>query len=140
MQTERLVRGLDFYGIEDEWKDLKHCPGCPKGKMHRLHYPQIGTRPTTFKGERIHTDVCGPMSHASIGGARYFVLFKDQFSGWFSVYFTKNKSEVRNHFESFNALVKNQANTAIKTLRPDNAKEYFSERFSARLAEMGIIL
>lgn len=139
MQTQGLVQGLDFNGSEEEWEDLQHCPGCARGKMHRLHYPQISTRPATFKGERIHTDVFGPMTHASIGGARFFVLFKDEFSGWFSVYFMKHKSEVPNHFESFNSLVKNQANTAIKTLRSDNAKEYFSERFSARLAEMGII-
>jgi hypothetical protein len=61
MRTQRLAQGLDFYGTEDEWKDLHHCPGFTKGKMHRLHYPQISTRPATFKGERIHADVCGPL-------------------------------------------------------------------------------
>ena len=91
MQNQELVQGLNFNGTEEDWKELQHCPGCAKGKMHRLQYPQISTRPATFKGERIHTDVCGPMSHASIGGARFFVLFKDEFSGWFSVYFMKNK-------------------------------------------------
>jgi hypothetical protein len=139
MQTQMLVQGLNFSGTEDEWRDLLHCPGCAKGKMHRLQYPQISTRPATFRGERIHTDVRGPMSFASIGGARFFVLFKDEFSGWFSVYFMKNKSEVPNHFETFNAFVKNQVSSNIKTLRSDNAKEYFSERFSTRLAELGII-
>lgn len=56
--TQELVQGLDFNGTEYEWKDLQHCPGCAKGKMNRLQYSQISTRPATFKGELIHTDVC----------------------------------------------------------------------------------
>ncbi|KAK4007821.1 hypothetical protein OUZ56_012973 [Daphnia magna] len=30
MQTERLVRGLDFYGIEDEWNGTKISFFCEK--------------------------------------------------------------------------------------------------------------
>jgi len=42
----------------------------------------------------IHTDVSGPPLVASIGGARYYITFIDDFSRKIWVYFLKQKSEV----------------------------------------------
>lgn len=42
-------------------------------------------------GELFYADLCGPMEVCSIGGSKYFLLFKDDFSGYKFVYFLKNK-------------------------------------------------
>ena len=47
----------------------------------------------------IHTDVCGPLPIASIGGTRYYVIFIDDFSRKVCVYFLKQKSEVFQKFK-----------------------------------------
>ena len=47
----------------------------------------------------IHTDVWGPSPVASIGGARSYVTFIDDFSRKVWVYFLKQKSEVFQKFK-----------------------------------------
>lgn len=55
------------------------CDGCALGKMHRLPFKQRKDR-SRNTGELIHADVNGPMSTVSMGGARYYVCFKDDYS------------------------------------------------------------
>lgn len=78
------------------------------------------------------------MSTSSLGGARFITTFKDEFSGRTGVFFMKNKSEMPAHFESFRSMLENQTGNKIKILRTDNAAEYESGMFTARLAELGI--
>lgn len=52
------------------------CESCVLGKHHRQPFNRTGTSATS-PGSLIHTDTCGPMQERSIGGSRYFVLFKD---------------------------------------------------------------
>ena len=52
-------------------------------------------------GELIHSDVVGPMQTASPKGARYYILFKDDYSRNKVVYFLKNKSEAAETFMLF---------------------------------------
>lgn len=53
------------------------CDAYIKGKMHQ-QTPNRDTK-TTYIGEIILTDLCGPMEEKSLGGSEYFVLFKDDF-------------------------------------------------------------
>jgi hypothetical protein len=65
------------------------------GKAHRLPF---GTRAKTTKaGERVHTDVCGPFQE-SMSGFKYFVLFKDDYTKFRTIYFLKEKSEESKNF------------------------------------------
>jgi len=80
-----------------------------------------------------HSDFCGPMSVGSLGGARYFVTFTDDYSRFSYVYFLKHKSEVFKKFKEFHAEVTNFINKRIKTLRTDNGGEYTSFVFEEYL-------
>ena len=92
--------------------------------MHRLPF-QTSVSPKMDRiGGRIHSDVCGPMSYASLGGARFYVLFKDEFSGWIKIKFMKSKSEVLYYLQSFSAFLKNHTGETIQRLRTDNGTEY----------------
>ena len=58
--------------------------------------------------EIIHSDVCGPFNVPTIGGARYFVTFIDNYSRYCTVYLMKNKSEVYAKLLHFKNMAENQ--------------------------------
>lgn len=89
----------------------------------RLPFPQVGRRSTETL-QIVHADVCGAMENKSIGGARYFLLFVDDFSRMNFIYFLKHKNEVFKIFKEFRAKVENQQNKKIKILRTDNGGEF----------------
>ncbi|GBM48031.1 hypothetical protein AVEN_34361-1 [Araneus ventricosus] len=60
------------------------CEGCLYGKQQRGRFHERPSRPIAT-GALIHADVCGPMQERSIGGSRYFVCFKDDFSRFCSL-------------------------------------------------------
>ena len=64
----------------------------------------------TYAGERIHMDVSGPFP-ATLGGAQYWVMFKDQYSGMVWNVFVPSKDNVygvtKEKFYYFAGLKKN---------------------------------
>ena len=86
----------------------------------------------------VHSDLCGPMQTQSIGGAKYFVTFIDDYSRCCAVYFMKYKSEVPDKFKEFEVTTTNGAGRAIGTLRTDNGGGYLSHAFQNYLKEKGI--
>lgn len=77
----------------------------------------------------MHSDLCGPMQTASLGGSRYFLLFIDDYSRMSWIYFLKNKSETFEHFQKFKAFAENQTGKRLKVLRSDRGREYKSTKF-----------
>ena len=88
--------------------------------------------------ELVHSDVCGPMKTPSIGGARYFLTFIDDFSRKIWVYVLKSKKEVLARFEEWKTLVERQSGHAVKALRSDNGGEYISKAFDDYLSKHGV--
>ena len=78
------------------------------------------------------------MQTQSIGGAKYFVTFIDDYTQCCAVYFMKHKSEVFDKFKEFDAKTTNAAGRAIGTLRTDNGGEYLSSAFQNYLHKKGI--
>lgn len=112
MARDLAVSGLD---ISSSSSQPPLCTGCILGKMHKLPFPS-GRKRGSCIGDLIHSDVCGPMQTESPNKSRYFVLFKDDFSGWVEVYFLQHKSEVPAQFKKFVAVFKNQLNCCVRTL------------------------
>ena len=75
------------------------------------------------------------MKTESLRGAIYFVTFIDDFSRCLTVYPITQKSEVLDKFTEWEAVVTNQADYKIKTLRTDNGREYMSAEFPIFLKE-----
>jgi len=65
----------------------------------------------------IHSDVCGPLSHKTFGGARCFVTFIDDKSRKVWVHTLKRKSDVFTIFKELTAFVETETGNKIKTLR-----------------------
>ena len=129
-----FVRGIDIEKITE----LSFCEGCLAGKMCRKPFPTVGEIRSTHKLQLVHSDVCGPMQTQSIGGAKYFLTFIDDYTRCCAVYFMKHKSEVLDKFKEFEVTTSNDAGRAIGTLRTDNGGEYLSSAFQNYLKEKGI--
>lgn len=105
--------------------------------MPRMPFFTGRTRATEI-GELIHSDVCGLMQEITPGGSRYYIIFRDDFSGWCGINIIKYKSEVPNKFMNFAALLKTERGRNLKKIRSDNGYEYCSKEFQDWLAKSGI--
>lgn len=58
---------------------LKNCADCLAGKQHRVAFKGLPPHKKPELLDLVHSDVC-KMSVRSMGGAKYFVTFIDDFS------------------------------------------------------------
>lgn len=113
------------------------CEACLAGKQHRLVFENSESR-ATAPLELVHADVCGPMENTSLGGSRYFLLFKDDFSSYRYVYFLKQKSEVKTCIEKYINLAERETGHKMKVLRTDNGLEFINKEIKESLEQKGI--
>eukprot|EP00253_Pinus_taeda_P013052 PITA_13052 len=92
------------------------CRGCAMGKFSKSPFPSSDNKATGIL-DLIHSDVSGRMSHVSLSGYEYYVLFIDDHARRTWIYFLKTKSEVFKRFQEFRALVETQTGQKIKSLR-----------------------
>jgi len=109
--------------------DVKNffCDACQLGKSHKLPFKNTSNRTIYRPGEFIHSDVCGPLPEPSIGGARFFLTFVDESSGYRHVFFLRHKSDVYIKFKEFDKMVENKFGRKIQVIHADNGREYCNE-------------
>ncbi len=83
-------------------------------------------------------DVWGPTPVKSLGGARYFVTFVDDYSRMCWVYLMKEKSQVFEIFKEWKAKVELQTGKELKCVRSDNGGEYRSNEFDKFGSDLGL--
>ena len=135
-----LLKGYN-YGIRLKPNDLKcriDCEECAEAKIARKPFPKQATYRAREVLELIHSDICGPMTVPSRGGAYYFITFIDDYSRWTSVSLLKSKDEAYDMFVKYKTNMENLTNKKMKALRTDNGKEYVSTKFNDYLSRHGI--
>ncbi|KAG7582826.1 Integrase catalytic core [Arabidopsis suecica] len=102
------------------------CSDCAINKTHKLPFSQSSihsTRPLEY----VFTDVwSSPVT--SIDNYKYYLVLVDHYSRYTWLYPLKLKSQVRETFVAFKALVENRLNTKIGTLFSDNGGEFIALR------------
>ena len=88
--------------------DFPFCEHCLYAKQTR------GSRNVSFATERqpldlVHSDVCGPISSNSIGGAQYFVTLIDDATHKVWAYAMKSKDETFACFQIFLSSVETKS-------------------------------
>ena len=91
----------------------------------------------TKRLQLVHSDLGGPMSEPSRGGALYFGTFTDDFSRWTDVVFLQKKSDLLSEYKKWLTKAQLHTGTKIKILRSDNGGEYVSNAFKALHDENG---
>ncbi|KAK8931206.1 hypothetical protein KSP39_PZI016897 [Platanthera zijinensis] len=116
---------------------LDFCETCVLGKQCKVKFVTSSKRSKQVL-EYIHSDVWGPAPEPSLGEARYFVTFIDDFSRKVWIYFLKHKSEVFEKFKIWKTKVEKQTGKKVKYLRSDNGGEYTSTEFQNYCNQEGI--
>lgn len=130
------VEGISY--IDKAEIDKSNCITCCEGKQARLPFSHKGKRCENVL-EIVHADLCGPMEQVSLGQARYFLLFVEDYSRMAFVYFLKAKNQALKYFKEFKVLVETQTGKKLKTLRTDNGGEFCSAEFEDYLKKNGIV-
>ena len=110
-----------------------------KGKQSRKPFPKQSLSKSSEKLQLIHVDLCGPMSEPSFGGARYLLMFTDDYSRKTFGYLLKEKSDNFQSFVDFKRMVENQTGLTIKRIRLDNGTEFCNSKFDSFLKAHGIV-
>ena len=99
-------------------KSFDLCSSCQLAKSHRL--PFVLSESKAIKPfDLVYFDLWGPFLVLSVIGARYFLLFIDDYSRFTWFYLLKSKDAVFSYFLKFKNLIENQFNTTIKALQTD---------------------
>ncbi|KAL0116419.1 hypothetical protein PUN28_009806 [Cardiocondyla obscurior] len=75
IKVKDMVLGMNLASKTNEID----CEVCAKCKIHVKPFKPSSSRETSILG-LVHSDICGPISTESIGGAKYFVTFIDDCS------------------------------------------------------------
>ncbi|KAL7288350.1 hypothetical protein TKK_0017683 [Trichogramma kaykai] len=127
------VTGANFTDSKDYF-----CESCPVGKQIRLPFSRTRDHQRALApGETLHTDLCGPMQTTSVGGARFFLLFKDDASNFRKVFFLKHKSDCFDALKFYILSVNTQFGKNVKVLRSDNGTEYLNNNVKEFLKNLG---
>lgn len=110
-----LVRSLDNININD-----MHCS---VSKSTKAPCKKLGSRQTKNVLELIHFDLCGPMPIKSIGGAKYFLTFTNDYSRKVT-YCLHSKDEVTKYVQKYIARIERETDRKVKRFRSDNGLEY----------------
>ncbi|KRY45203.1 Retrovirus-related Pol polyprotein from transposon TNT 1-94, partial [Trichinella britovi] len=105
---------LNNHGINVHAQE-QFCTGCVLGKHHREGFQSRKYRERA-PGKLIHVDLCGPMHVTSLGGSKYFLIFKDDFSRYRRDFFLKRKDDVAQCLETFLDESRTAGNTVVRIL------------------------
>lgn len=115
---------------------LPFCEHCVTSKQHRLKFSSSSAKSKEIL-DLVHSDVWqAPVE--SLGGAKYFVSFIDNYSRRSWVYPIKRKTDVFPVFKEFKARMELESGKKIKCLRTDNGGEYTGDEFDNFCKQEGI--
>lgn len=72
---------------------LEYCSACASGKARKANISKEPMEHATVPMELIHTDLCGPMEVASLGGSYYKATMVDDYSRFGRSTYLKKKSD-----------------------------------------------
>ena len=126
----------------DGYADLAtdhNCTVCIQAK-HKDRPIRIPVKRVTQPFELIHSDVCGPLKHPTIGGHSHYILYIDDYTRWTDVFTLPNtkKETCTSAFQMYQKRVEARG-FRIKRFRCDNGRgEYDNKSFRGILAASGI--
>jgi len=130
--VKRMIKNKDIDGLK--WSSMAVtdvCEPCVHGKAAMTPIPSAGGCRVTKRLQLVHSDVGGPISEPSRGGALYFCAFTDEFSGWTDVDFLQKKSDLFAECKKWLTQAQLQTGRMIKVLRCHNGGEYLSNAFKS---------
>jgi len=126
IKRKAMVSGFD---VDMESKPTK-CEECIQSKLVHRPFPAEATTRAEKPGELTYSDLWGPKRTQSIGGARYFMSFVDDYSRKTSVVFLRDKSEATERMKEYITYLERNWERVPKAIRVDNGKEYVNKELT----------
>lgn len=79
---EKMKKTEPVVGMDIKTKTSEVCEDCAINKCHRSSHPSKSTSKAEKPGITLHIDNAGPITPAGVGGARFLLICKDEFSGF----------------------------------------------------------
>jgi len=133
-KLEKMVRGLPHIEHASEL-----CDSCLAGKQRRLSFPKMAKYRAAGALELVHGDLCGPITPATHGGRKYFILLVDDCSRFMWLQLLTSKSEAAEAIKKFKARAEAESSKKLRVLRTDRGGEFTSMEFAAYCAEEGVV-
>ncbi len=133
LARQDMVRGLPQI---DQVEQLCDC--CVITKQRRSPFPWRSLFCAEDRLELVHGDLCGPISPATPGGKKHFLLLVDDASRYMWLALLQNKREAAVAIKRFQARSEAESGCRLKLLRTDNGGEFTSAEFAAHCAESGV--
>ena len=115
------------------------CEACVKAKADRKPFPKKSEMVHTKYGDKVVADLWGPARVKSLGGKKYYFLFKDLASQEEKVYFLKAKYEAFINYKKYDAWALVQHGARIRIFGCNHAGELTSKEFNNHLENAGTV-
>jgi transposase InsO family protein len=133
LSAKGMVRGLPSF---DHMKQF--CDVCVLTKQRRLPFPQQSSFRAKERLELVHGDLCGPVTPATPGGRRYFLLLVDDLSRYMWVVVLSSKGEAADAIRRAQAIAEAECGRKLRVLRTDNGDEFTTVEFASYCADEGV--
>jgi transposase InsO family protein len=132
LDGKEMVRGMPHV---DHMEQL--CDTCVLTKLRRLPFPHRASFRAKEKLELVHGDLCGPVTPATPGGQRYFLLV-DDVSRYMWAVLLDVKAAAADAIKRLQAATEAECGRKLWVLRTDNGGEFTAAEFAAYCANEGI--
>jgi GAG-pre-integrase domain len=109
------------YGFNTK-SSLQVCHSCAISKAKQKNMNQTTSHPSREIGGKINIDISSVLN-SSYGGANFWLLIQDDFTGYLWSFFLKHKSALPSTMIEWLYLVKKELKLSIKTISLDNSGE-----------------
>ena len=137
MEDVQKLGSLDI-GVPGNLVLKGKCGVCEMGKHKRISFSTSAKDRATEVLGLVHSDLM-TVEQMSLGGAKYVVIFTDDFSRYRSVYFMTNKCDTLGKFQDYVSEMRAlTGGKMVKAFRSDNGGEYTGNDFKTYCKESGI--
>lgn len=119
-----MVRGLPIIEHADQF-----CDTCVITKQWCSPFPTQAKYRAEHALDLVHGDICGPISPATPGGKKYFLLLVDDYSRFMWLMLLAAKSDTPAAIKRFQVAVELESGRKLKILHTDYGGEFTSIEF-----------
>lgn len=135
MKTSKAVREMEI--VEESKssnspREVISCQAFCVGKQSKKSMPSRQSPRAQEVGQRVHVDIGGPVGATSLGGGKYYIPFKDEFSSYRFIYVMKSREEAYECIKKVVATIVADAKKNVRCIVSDSDSEFIPKRSQDR--------
>jgi transposase InsO family protein len=133
LSVKGMVRGLPSLNHMEQFYDV-----CVLTKQRRLPFPQQSSFRAKERLELVHGNLCGPVTPATPGGRRYFLLLVNDLSRYMWVVVLGSKGEAADVIRHALATAEAECVRKLRVLRTNNGSQFTVAEFASYCTDEGV--